>query len=73
MAQTVNVTGRRLTLARTGFTIAGFARVKGFWGLWELPNESGGFHIWPLGQDEGEQDYESAEEPAPLEAVAVET
>jgi hypothetical protein len=33
-------------------------------------DESGGFHIWPLGQGEGEQDYESAEEPAPVEAVA---
>src|SRR5882672_12952537 len=29
-AQTVNVTGRRLTSARTRFTIAGFARAKGF-------------------------------------------
>src|SRR5207248_5525229 len=38
-----------------------------------LPNESGGFYIWPLGQGEGEQNYESAEEPAPVEAVAVET
>jgi hypothetical protein len=51
----------------------GFREGKGIWGLWELPNESGGFHIWPLGQGEGEQDYESAEEPAPVEAVAVET
>ena len=29
-AQTVNVTGRRLTSARTRFTIADFARAKGF-------------------------------------------
>ena len=50
----------------------GFREGKGIWGLWELPNESGGFHIWPLGQGEGEQDYESAEEPAPVEAVATE-
>ena len=28
----------------------GFREGKGIWGLWELPNESGGFHIWPLGQ-----------------------
>jgi len=48
----------------------GFREGKGIWGLWELPNESGGFQIWPLGQGEGEQDYESAEEPAPVEAVA---
>ena len=51
----------------------GFRECKGIWGLWELPNEAGGFHIWPLGQGEGEQNYESAEEPAPVEAVAVET
>lgn len=51
----------------------GFREGKGIWGLWELPSESGGFHIWPLGQGESEQDYESAEEPAPVEAVAVET
>ena len=49
------------------------SRGKGIWGLCELPNESGGFHIWPLGQREGEQNYESAEEPAPVEAVVVET
>jgi hypothetical protein len=42
----------------------GFREGKGIWGLWELPNESGGFHIWPLGQGQGEEDYESAEEPA---------
>jgi hypothetical protein len=39
----------------------------------QAANESGGFHIWPLGQGEGEQNYESAEEPAPVEAVVVET
>ena len=51
----------------------GFREGKGIWGLWELPNESGGFHIWPLGQDQGEEDYQSAEEPPPVETVAVET
>ena len=51
----------------------GFRERKGIWGLWELPNESGGFHIWPLGYEEGEENHDSAEEPAPLEAVAVET
>ena len=51
----------------------GFREGKGIWGLWELPNESGGFRIWPLGQGVGEQNYESAEEPAPVEAVVVET
>jgi hypothetical protein len=51
----------------------GFREGKGIWGLWELPTESGGFHIWPLGHGEGDQDQESAEEPAPVEAVAAET
>ena len=51
----------------------GFRDGKGIWGLWELPSESGGFHIWPLGEKEGDQDHESAEEPAPVEAVAVDT
>ena len=50
----------------------GFRDGKGIWGLWELPNESGGFHIWPLGQ-EGDLGHETAEEPAPVEAVAAET
>jgi hypothetical protein len=42
----------------------GFREAKGIWGLWDLPNESGGFHIWPLGQEEGDRDHRSAEEPA---------
>lgn len=42
----------------------GFREGKGIWGLWDLPNESGGFHIWPLGQGEGDQIHRSAEEPA---------
>lgn len=50
----------------------GFREGKGIWGVWELPNESGGFHIWPLGQEEGEQDHESAEEPLLIGAVATE-
>jgi hypothetical protein len=48
----------------------GFREGEGIWGLWELPSQSGGFQIWPLGQEEGERDHDSAEEPAPLEAVA---
>ena len=55
-----------------GVCYRGFREGKGIWGLCKLPTESGGFHIWPLGE-EGEQAHESAEEPAPLEAVAVET
>ena len=49
----------------------GFREGKGIWGLWELPNESGGFHIWPLGEQEGERTHETAEEPARGETVAM--
>jgi hypothetical protein len=51
----------------------GFREGKGIWGLWELPSESGGFHIWPLGQEECDQHHETVEEPAPVEAAAAET
>jgi hypothetical protein len=51
----------------------GFREGKGIWGLWELTVDSGGFHIWPRGEEESEQEHESAEEPAPLEAVAAQT
>ena len=49
----------------------GFREGKGIWGLWELTGDSGGFHIWPLGEEEGEREHETVEEPAPVEAVAV--
>jgi hypothetical protein len=51
----------------------GFREGKGIWGLWELTVDSGGFHIWPRGEEESEQEHESAEEPGPLEAVAAQT
>ena len=41
----------------------GFREGKGIWGLWELGVDSGGFHIWPLGEEEGEREYEEAEKP----------
>jgi hypothetical protein len=47
----------------------GFREGKGIWGVWELPSESGGFHIWPLGQEEGEQSHEVTKEPMTVEAV----
>ena len=47
----------------------GFRVGKGIWGLWELPNDSGGFHIWPLGEEEGERERETQEEPVPAESV----
>jgi len=51
----------------------GFREGKGIWGLWELKEGSGGFHIWPLGEEEGEHEQETLEEPAPVEAVAAQT
>jgi hypothetical protein len=51
----------------------GFRGGKGIWELWEPPRASSGFHIWPLGEKEGDQDHERAEEPAAVEAVAVDT
>ena len=47
----------------------GFREGKGIWGLWELPNESGGFHIWPVGEQEGEHGQESAKESPHFEAI----
>jgi hypothetical protein len=41
----------------------GFHEGNGIWGLWELPWFSGGFHIWPLGQEECELEAEAVEEP----------
>lgn len=41
----------------------GFHEGKGIWGLWELPWFTGGFHIWPLGQEECELEAEAVEEP----------
>jgi hypothetical protein len=51
----------------------GFREGKGIWGLWELSRDSGGFHIWPLAEAEGEHEYESTEEPMPVQAVAAHT
>lgn len=41
----------------------GFHEGKGIWGLWELPWFTGGFHIWPLGQEECELEAETVDEP----------
>jgi hypothetical protein len=49
----------------------GFREGKGIWGLWELPGEAGGFHIWPLGYGESQQNHETAEEPALVGAGVV--
>ena len=32
----------------------GFREIKGIWGTWEIGEaHRGGFHIWPIGEDEG--------------------
>ena len=48
----------------------GFREGKGIWGLWELEILSGGFHIWPLGEEESEEAAEIVEEPMPAELCA---
>ena len=48
----------------------GFREGKGIWGLWEIMYISGGFHIWPLGEEEAEQKTEAVSEPLLLKAVA---
>jgi len=68
MPQPASVTGQTLTSGRTTFTIADSAKAKASGGVWELPNESGGFHIWPVGEQEGEHAQESAEESPNIEA-----
>ena len=52
----------------------GFREGKGIWGTWEIGIFGrGGFHIWPLGSGEGEENVEKAsvEQTQPAEAVAV--
>jgi hypothetical protein len=48
----------------------GFREGKGIWGLWELTSVSGGFQIWPLGEEGAEQEAESVEEPVLTELYA---
>ena len=48
----------------------GFREGKGIWGIWELPLGSGGFHIWPLSQGDGERQAVTIEEHEPVELVA---
>jgi hypothetical protein len=51
----------------------GFRDGKGIWGPWELANGSGGFHIWPLGEGDGERQSETVAESTPVEAIALQT
>ena len=49
----------------------GFREGKGIWGTWDIGVfEHGGFHIWPLGQEAGDQEAKAAEEPQPVEQSA---
>ena len=50
----------------------GFREGKGIWGTWESAELHGGFHIWPRGSGEGEEETRSVEEPAPVEAIGKE-
>ncbi len=40
---------------------------KGIWGLWELPGDRDGFHIWPKGMDDPTGQKLKAEAEAPAE------
>jgi len=51
----------------------GFREGKGIWGTWEIGRLArGGFHIWPQGGMDGENEAEQAEQPRPAELGAVE-
>lgn len=49
----------------------GFREGKGIWGTWEIHAACrGGFHIWPRGSGEGEENQEENREQKPVDAVA---
>ena len=51
----------------------GFREGKGIWGTWEITiRQHGGFHIWPRGMGEGEEQAEGAEAEAPVDAIGTE-
>jgi hypothetical protein len=52
----------------------GFREGKGIWGTWEIRVLAhGGFHIWPRQAGTGEAVEESAEQSAPVDAIAKES
>jgi hypothetical protein len=52
----------------------GFREGKGIWGTWEIGNRwRGGFQIWPVGADGGEEESEWPEEKVLAEPVRVGT
>jgi hypothetical protein len=58
-------------VGRHNVAYRGFREGKGIWGTWDIrPTDRGGFHIWPLGEAEGERAYQEAEHSEPVEAVS---
>ena len=51
----------------------GFREGKGIWGYGNCLTSQAAFTSGHLDRGEGEEDYGSAEEPAPVEALAAET
>jgi hypothetical protein len=49
----------------------GFREGKGIWGTWEVLLMSGGFHIWPKGESEGDEEAATIEASMPAEAIGV--
>lgn len=45
-----------------GVSYRGFREDDGIWGTWEIGGWTGGFHIWPLGEEEGERASVAAQE-----------
>ena len=51
----------------------GFREGKGIWGTWEIRNVyTGGFHIWPLGSEDGEREAARKANEIPAELVSIE-
>lgn len=49
----------------------GFREGKGIWGTWELTSDCrGGFHIWPRGSGEGNENKQEFPEAEPVDAIA---
>jgi len=50
----------------------GYREGKGIWGRWEFHWGHGGFHIWPKGVSEGQEESLAEAQTEPAEAVATE-
>ena len=49
----------------------GFREGKGIWGTWELAYLTGGFHIWPRGEEESAREADAWEEPSSCEPISL--